>query len=247
MPELATLAASQDVVIKTLFAAAAVAILAAFLSYSLRGRHVSLKPPPRSLVIALLPIILAVAVAYALAANGPAVRQVLTTAAHSGRSMLPTGPAQLPTFNVPPPAPSDTPLRQALAQVACNLLLQEKRVVIAGMDACIAAGTQNPADVYKYITGESLGASWDALSDNEKQIAVDKATTDGNGPHQAAQRDAAFNAYMNCLAEIGQKSDAYIRQQCPADPMDALKYMDCSAKIQASAYYQQHFTCKAPY
>ena len=36
----------------------------------------------------------------------------------------------------------------------------------------------HPDDLYTYITGESLGATWDELSRKEKQIAVEKAKAD---------------------------------------------------------------------
>ena len=44
---------------------------------------------------------------------------------------------------------------QAFAQIACDLLPQEKRVAIG----CVTDGTQKPANAYKYVTGKSLGAS----------------------------------------------------------------------------------------
>jgi uncharacterized protein HemX len=62
-----------------------------------------------------------------------------------------------------------------------------------------------------------------------------------------AQFQAQLNDYENCTMEIMQKGNAYIGQQCPNAMANITDYWKCSEKVQQSAYYQQHFTCKAPY
>jgi hypothetical protein len=127
---------------------------------------------------------------------------------------------------------------------------------VPGMDSCIFEGAQNPADVYKYITG--LGAPWDALSPSEQQMAVDKAKTDANGPHEAAQPQAAaeekeaqlaaqLNAYEKCTTDMAQKDNAYISQQCPNSTTSIVDCWNCSEQVQQSAYFKEHFDCKPPY
>jgi hypothetical protein len=51
-------------------------------------------------------------------------------------------------------------------------------VTISQVDTCIAQGTADPAFVYTYITGDTLGAAWDDLSKSENQYAIDKAAAD---------------------------------------------------------------------
>ena len=46
------------------------------------------------------------------------------------------------------------------------------------MDTCIAQSTADPASAYTYITGDTLGTAWEALSQAEKQMAIDKANAD---------------------------------------------------------------------
>ena len=49
------------------------------------------------------------------------------------------------------------------------------------------------------------------------------------------------------LRELLQNAIDYINQQCPNSNSVTLNNWDCSRKVQQSAYYQQHFTCKAPW
>src|SRR5262245_29706854 len=121
-------------IVKALFVVAAIAIAAALLAYALRGRKLSISPSRHAVFAVILPLI-PVALAYTLAANGPAVRQFLTSAAVSISNLTPiVGPARHPTAQNPWPAPpADTPQRQAIAKIACELLLQEMRVTISQM------------------------------------------------------------------------------------------------------------------
>jgi len=62
-----------------------------------------------------------------------------------------------------------------------------------------------------------------------------------------AQQLAKINAYEKCTTDMAEKSSAYISQQCPNGTNNIMVYWKCAENVQQSAYYQQHFTCKAPY
>jgi hypothetical protein len=59
----------------------------------------------------------------------------------------------------------------------------------------------------------------------------------------AAQEQTQLTAYESCF----KNAIDYINQQCPNSNSVTLNNWDCSRKVQQSAYYQQHFTCKAPW
>lgn len=109
---LASLTASQGTLVKALFVVAATAIAAALLAYALRGLKLSVSPSRHAVFAVMLPVI-ALALVYALTANGPAVRQFLATAAVSFGNLTPMiSPAQYATAPNPWPAPpADTPQR----------------------------------------------------------------------------------------------------------------------------------------
>jgi len=61
-------------------------------------------------------------------------------------------------------------------------------VTISQMDTCIEQGTADPASAFTYITGDTLGAAWDDLSESEKQFAVDRANADASTDAQLIAR-----------------------------------------------------------
>ena len=214
---LASLTASQGTLVKALFVVAATAIAAALLAYALRGLKLSVSPSRHAVFAVMLPVI-ALALVYALTANGPAVRQFLATAAVSFGNLTPMiSPAQYATAPNPWPAPpADTPQRRTIAKIACDLLLQEKRVTISQMDTCIAQGTADPASAFTYITGDTLGAAWDDLSESEKQFAVDRANATPALMHNSSRaRNPSEFPSRNFV--IKRRSDPTLQRNCFSD------------------------------
>lgn len=62
-----------------------------------------------------------------------------------------------------------------------------------------------------------------------------------------AQLMAQLDAYMKCITDTSQKGSTYISQQCPNAITNITEYWKCSAKVQQTAYYKEHFTCAGPY
>jgi hypothetical protein len=176
----ANIASSQETVTRLLIVGGLVLIAFAGLTYWRRGRTISVRLLPRSLIAPIAAIVIAVVLALGFVTEGPEIKLLLQQSHPSLASFLDSiGTMELGGFKMPNlAAQTDAPLRRSLTELACALKLQEGSVKVSAMDSCISFGTEQPDDVYTYITGEGLGAKWVDLSVNEKQIALSKAKAD---------------------------------------------------------------------
>src|SRR5262249_41377949 len=86
-------------------------------------------------------------------------------------------------------------------------------------------------------------------SQTQKDISAIRAAV-APTPQEASQqvflqKDEAtrLDAYYKCTLEMTSKGTDYIKSQCPNSTFDLRDYWNCSAKVEQSDYYKQHFIC----